>query len=252
MTKIICWNVNGLRAILRKGFVDFVGHEQADIVCLQETKTNQDLSLLLPDYQEFWSHGEKAGYSGTLILVKNDLNCQPFVIDEKYDLLLKEGRVVALEFADYILFNIYFPNGGQGPVRIKYKLDFYEQFLELTKELQRAKKNIIVCGDVNTAHQEIDLARPKANEKNTGFLPEERAWVTEYLKAGMMDVWRELHPQEVGYSWWDYKTRARDRNVGWRIDYFFVNREFFKQVKSCEILSEVMGSDHAPLSLVLN
>lgn len=249
--KIISWNVNGLRAILKKGFAKFVDEQSAEVFCIQETKTNQELELNLPGYRKFWSCGERAGYSGVLTLVKDGLDSVPFEIDAKYELLHLEGRVMATTLSDFILFNVYFPNGGQGPERLAYKMKFYEQFLQMTKELLAQGKKVVVCGDVNTAHHEIDLARPKANEKNTGFLPAERAWVTDYLATGMVDVWRKLHPEQVGYSWWDYKTRARERNVGWRIDYFLVSDNLFKKVVECEILEAVMGSDHAPVELVI-
>lgn len=256
--RIITWNVNGLRAVLKKGFLDFVAQEKPDILCLQETKTNQALPLLIPDYEEFWQCGERGGYSGTLTLVKKTLLASRFTIpnDPAYELLHQEGRVVALRASSptqkskpLTIFNVYFPNGGQGEHRLQYKSQFYAQFLALTEKLLAAGQQIVVCGDVNTAHREIDLARPKENTKTTGFLPWERAWVSDYLATGMIDVWRQLHPQDTAYTWWSYRSAARHRDVGWRIDYCFVSKNLLPQVKNCEILRDTPGSDHAPVAL---
>lgn len=246
--KILSWNVNGIRAILKKDFTEQVLATEADIVCLQETKTNQALLPILPDYQEFWCHGEKAGYAGTLILVKDDVKVERVSPPE---FLSDEGRLVVLDLGNFYLLNCYFPNGGMGEARLQYKKRYYDEFLVYVKELEKTKA-VIFCGDVNTAHQEIDLARPKANEKTTGFLPWERAWLDEVIAANLVDVWRARHPSEIGYTWWDYKTRARERNVGWRIDYFFCSKSIYKLVESCEIMSQFLGSDHVPVSLNLN
>lgn len=249
MTKIISWNVNGLRAILRKDFAKQITAIDADIICLQETKTNQQLLSVLPDYQEFWCTGQKAGYSGTLTLVRQTVaSMQKRVDPPKF--LSDEGRLVALDCDQFYLLNVYFPNGGMGPERLAYKMRYYHEFLLYAQELEKMKP-VIFCGDVNTAHQEIDLARPKANQKSTGFLPEERAWLDQVVAANFLDVWRYQHQNEIAYTWWDYKTRARERNVGWRIDYFFCSKSMIKTVKSCNILSQFLGSDHVPVELIL-
>ncbi len=252
MIRVISWNVNGLRAIHRKdGFLDFVKKENPDILCLQETKASEDQ---LPDelrpiagyYAYFASSKVKKGYSGVAIYTKE----KPAKIE--YGLGIKkfddEGRTLVAHFKDFVLLNVYFPNGGGGPDRLKYKLDFYDAFLEYIEKLRKKGKKIIFCGDVNTAHEAIDLARPKENEKNTGFLPEERAWIDEVVYHGYVDVFRHLYPnkKEV-YTYWDMKTRARDRNVGWRIDYFFVSNELLSKITGTKILSEVYGSDHCPV-----
>lgn len=247
MTKIISWNINGLRAILRKDFAKQIGLIDPDIICLQETKTHQQLLPILAGYDEFWCFGEKAGYSGTLTLVKHSANLRR-ITPPKF--LSDEGRLVVLDLEKFYLLNCYFPNGGMGPSRLAYKLRYYQEFLRYAQELENTKP-VIFCGDVNTAHQEIDLARPKANQKTTGFLPEERAWLDQVVKNDFVDVWRAHHQQEVTYTWWDYKTRARERDVGWRIDYFFCSKSIFNRVESCEILSQFFGSDHVPVELIL-
>jgi exodeoxyribonuclease-3 len=245
--QIISWNVNGLRAILKKGFLELARSWAADLICLQETKTNADLPLGLPGYQEFWGHGVRPGYSGTLILARGELAVTRRALP---DFLAAEGRGVWLELPAFHLLNIYFPNGGQGVTRLAYKMRYYDEFLTLIKKLDLGKP-VIFGGDVNTAHQEIDLARPKENATHTGFLPQERAWLDQVAAGGLADVWRVCHPGEVGYSWWDYKTRARERNVGWRIDYFWASQGLLPKVETCQIMSQILGSDHAPLQLNL-
>lgn len=247
--QIVSWNVNGLRAILRKNFLSFLTTWQAEMVCLQETKTNRDLPLGLANYQEFWGHGQRPGYSGTLILLKKNL-AQQVVRRQPGEFLAAEGRCIWLEFPQYHFFNLYFPNGGHQATRLDYKMAYYQEFFALITSLTPTKR-VIFTGDVNTAHQEIDLARPKENSTHTGFLPQERAWLDQVVAAGFVDVWRHLHPQERGYSWWDYKTRARERNVGWRIDYFFASQELLGRIKTCQILANMLGSDHAPIALEL-
>lgn len=254
--KIVSWNVNGLRALHRKGHWDWVTKKQPDILCLQETKSTFDqLPPEVASHEGYYSYfswpKEKKGYSGVAIYskIKPDLVKDEFGIKE----LDGEGRILEAHFGDSVLLNAYFPNGGGGPVRLAYKLDFYDAFLDYIQKLSKNSKQIIFCGDVNTAHEEIDLARPKENEKNTGFLPEERAWIDEVINAGYVDVWRENNPNKKDmYTYWDMKTRARDRNVGWRIDYFFVSRSLLKKVKETEILTDVFGSDHCPIELDIN
>ncbi len=253
---LISWNVNGVRAAERKGFIDFLNRGQWDLVAIQETKVSDEniLSpgLLHPDhYNSYWQGaGEKKGYSGVAIFTQN----LPLKIKTDFgqqSLLSKEGRVIELHFSDFILLNVYFPNGGASPDRLNYKLKFYGEFLDYLQVLKRQSKNIIFCGDVNTAHREIDLARPKENINCSGFMPIERQWLDRFEAAGFVDTFRHLHPEKVQYSWWDMKTHARERKVGWRIDYFYSSRELLPKVVEASILDEVMGSDHAPVKLVL-
>ena len=246
--RIFDWNVNGLRAIIRKNALSALTADKPDIICLQETKTNQPLPFLLPGFQEFWGCGVRPGYSGTLMLVRDGVSVTPLF--DLPELLSAEGRTVGVKLADFYLLNTYFPNGGQGPERLHYKMNFYAAYLEYVRRLD-CDLPVIFTGDVNTAHQEIDLAHPKENSTHTGFLPEERAWLDQVVESGFADVWR-LRPEQVAYSWWDYKTRARERNVGWRIDYFFASARFLPRIASCEIKSAVLGSDHAPLLLDFN
>jgi len=253
MTKIISWNVNGLRAIVRKGNWDDILKQNPDILCLQETKSRVDQlspEIANPDgYHAYFSWPtEKKGYSGVAIYSKT----KPDLVKDEFEReeLNNEGRLLEAHFGNTVLFNGYFPNGGGGPVRLEYKFDFYDAFLEYINELTSQGKQIIFCGDVNTAHEAIDLARPKENEKNTGFLPEERAWIDEVIAAGFIDVFREQNPDKPDmYTYWDMKTRARDRNVGWRIDYFFASRPLLKNIQDVRILSNLLGSDHCPISI---
>jgi len=251
---LISWNVNGLRAVEKKGFLDWLEEDQPDIVCLQETKAHPDQlpsSLrMISGYQSHFCAAERKGYSGVALYSKE----QPASIlcglgEERFD---KEGRVLVADYEDFLLYNVYFPNGGSGAERLSYKMDFYAQFLhEMRKELKCGRK-IVVCGDVNTAHQEIDLARPKENAKTSGFLPQERAWMDRFEEAGFVDTFRMKYPDRAGqYTWWDLKTGARERNVGWRLDYFFVSENLRRYVRDAFILSDVRGSDHCPVGIVL-
>lgn len=247
------WNVNGIRAVEKKGFLDWMHQAKPDILCLQETKADpSQLSdgLLHPDgYESYWSSAIRKGYSGTVIYTR----VSPILALTSFgdSFLDGEGRIVLLEFEAFYLFNVYFPNGGSGPERLKFKMAFYDRFLDLI-ESYRKKKPIVICGDVNTAHQPIDLAHPKENEKSSGFLPMERAWLDKLFDKGYLDTFRLLHPDEKDrYSWWDMKTHSRSRNVGWRIDYFIVSEELKKAVTSADIRSDVMGSDHCPVTLDL-
>ena len=249
--RALSWNVNGLRAIHKKGFLEWLAKERPDILCLQETKASPDqLPATLRDidgYQTYFSSAERKGYSGVGLYTrtKPDRVSYGFGI-EKFD---REGRVIIAEYREVVLFNIYFPNGKSSAERLEYKMEFYDAFLECVDKLKREGRNIIVCGDVNTAHKEIDLARPKANETISGFLPEERAWIDQFLGQGYVDIFRMFNDKPQQYTWWDQMTRARDRNVGWRIDYFFVNEQFTNRVKNAYILPDVMGSDHCPVGL---
>src|SRR3972149_5994880 len=249
--RILSWNVNGLRAVHKKGFLDWFKEEKPDILCLQETKAQEEQ---LPDevrniegYHSYFSSAVKKGYSGVAIYTKEEPKSvkKGFGI-EKFD---SEGRILIAEYPDFILINIYYPNGKAREERLRYKMDFYDAFLEYTNKLKKKGKNIIICGDVNTAHKEIDLARPKANEKVSGFLPEERAWMDQFFANGYWDTFRMFNQEPENYTWWDMVSRARDRNVGWRIDYFFISESLKSKIKEAFILSDVMGSDHCPIGI---
>lgn len=251
--RLCSWNVNGIRSVEKKGFLDWVKIAKMDILCLQETKAQPDQlsdALLHPSgYESYWSSAVRKGYSGTVTYTK----ISPILAMTTFSdpLLDGEGRVILLEYEDFFLFNVYFPNGGSGPERLAFKMKFYDRFLDVI-ESYRKKKPIVICGDVNTAHQPIDLAHPKENEKSSGFLPQERAWLDKLFAHGYIDTFRHLHPNDAErYSWWDVKTHSRSRNIGWRIDYFIVSDELKSSIRSADILSDVMGSDHCPVSVVL-
>jgi len=250
---IISWNVNGVRAAVKKGLIDWIKTEEPDILCIQETKAHTDQlteEILHPNgYFGAWNQAERKGYSGVATFLKEKplLGVSNFA-DRHLD---EEGRIILTEHKDFYLFNVYFPNGGRDEMRLKYKLDFYDKFLEMA-EKYRKNKPVIICGDVNTAHKEIDLARPKENSKRSGFMPIERAWLDKLESIGYTDTFRHLHKDKTdAYSWWDMKTRARDRNVGWRIDYFWASNEILSKIKEAFILTDVMGSDHAPVGITI-
>ena len=251
--RILSWNVNGIRAVYKKGFVDWFSKEKPDILCVQETKAMKeqlpDDLITIGKYRSFFSSAERKGYSG----VATYCNAEPVKVSngigiKKFD---SEGRFLITDFNEFILFNIYFPNGKAKKERLQYKMDFYDSFLKHLKKLSKQGKRIVICGDVNTAHKEIDLARPKENEKISGFLPEEREWIDKLLKAGFIDTFRVFNDEPDNYTWWDMMTRARDRNVGWRIDYFFISENLSSNLKSATILPDVMGSDHCPVGIEL-
>ncbi|MBT3261475.1 exodeoxyribonuclease III [bacterium] len=251
--KIISWNVNGIRACVNKGFLDYLQSEEPDILCLQESKAQiEQLSdhILNPSgYFGIWHSAQKKGYSGVATLIKKNLkplNVVEGLGIEKYD---SEGRVLQTEFENFVLFNVYFPNGQMNEKRLQYKLDFYQELFTLVNDLKSQGKNIIICGDYNIAHTEIDLAHPKANENYSGFLPIERAWLDKIIKWGYVDTFRHFHKEPENYTWWSYRAGARRKNVGWRIDYFFVNKEFLLHVKATAIQQDVLGSDHCPVKL---
>lgn len=254
--KLVSWNVNGLRSLAKNGYWEtFLKGTKPDIFCLQETKAAPEQlteEFLFPaGYSSFFSSCQiRKGYSGVALYSKIEpLSVIYGMGIKEFD---QEGRLVGAEYDDFWLLSTYFPNGGQGPERLDYKLRFYDAFLQFAEKLHRHKP-VIFCGDVNTAHEEIDLARPKENERNTGFLPEERAWIDEVIGAGYVDSFRHFNPRTANaYTYWDMKTRARDRNVGWRIDYFFVTNEFLKRVKKSEIHTDIYGSDHCPISMTLS
>lgn len=251
--KLISWNVNGIRAWSKKGGLDWFLNENPDFFCVQETKAHPDqLDEGLRDpmgYFSYFDHSKtRKGYSGVAIYTKHE------PVRVTYGLgipeLDQEGRMITLFYDKWVFINTYYPNGGGGPERLAYKLKFYDAFLEYIEKLKKKGYNVVFTGDINTAHNAIDLARPKENEKNTGFLPEERAWIDQVVSAGYLDTFRYLHPDTTdAYSYWDMKTRARDRNVGWRIDYFFVSKDLEKKIISAGIRPEVFGSDHCPIYL---
>ena len=251
--KILSWNVNGYRAVLKKGFGDFIASARPDILGLQETKVRPDQlapkDTDFPGYHSAWNPAQRPGYSGVAAFYRlAPLSVAMGFGEKRFD---SEGRVITLQYANFYLLNVYFPNGGQGPERLAYKLEFYEAFLKHIESLRKSGKAVIFCGDVNTAHKEIDLARPRENAENSGFMPVERAWLDKITALGWVDTFRARHSEPHQYTWWDYKTRARERNVGWRIDYFFINKEKAPQVKDAFILPEVPGSDHCPAGIVL-
>lgn len=252
--KLISWNVNGIRAVANKGFLDSFRSFDADIVCLQETKATPDQYpkeiAEIPGYHGYFHAAERKGYSGTALFSRSKPISVSFGLgDDRFD---HEGRTICADFGEFVLFNIYFPNGGQGPERLAFKLDFYDCFLEKVSRLTDEGRQVIVCGDVNTAHREIDLSNPAANSKISGFLPEERAYIDTFIDKGLVDTFRMLYPDATEkYTWWSYKTFARDRNVGWRIDYFFTDEILAERVADSGMLSDVFGSDHCPIFLAL-
>ena len=252
--KLISWNVNGIRAVAKKGFLEWMQKESPDILCLQETKAHPDqLGFELTHiegYDAYFSSSRvKKGYSGVVTYTKKEpIYTQEGFGIEKFD---QEGRTMVTEFEDFILFNVYFPNGKASPERLMYKMEFYEAFLVHIEKLRKKGKKIVFCGDVNTAHHPIDLARPKDNEKISGFLPMEREWMDRVVAKGYMDTLREFHPEPNLYSWWSLRSAARARNVGWRIDYFFVVESLKSKLKDAFTMPEVMGSDHCPVGVEL-
>ena len=254
MLTLLSWNVNGIRAALKKGFLGWLKKEAPDVLSLQETKaTPAQLPPELkfpPGYEAYWNSAERPGYSGVATYCKT----KPLQVKNGFGVprFDREGRVLQTDFGTFTLINIYFPNGKMNAERLKYKMDFYEETLkQLTKLLKKGKK-IVVCGDVNTAHKPIDLARPKENEDVSGFLPEERAWIDKLLAHGFLDSLRVFNPDPGQYSWWDLRTGARERNIGWRIDYYFVSENLKPYLKDAFILPEVMGSDHCPVGLKID
>lgn len=251
--KITTWNVNGMRAALNKGFHEWALEHDCDVLCLQETKAFQEQ---LPEqfrdlgqYKATWNSAKKAGYSGVLSYSKSD----PAEIKlglgvEEFD---NEGRVIRHKYDDFYLYNIYFPNGQRGQDRVDFKLAFYAKLLEECNLLHSQGENIIITGDFNTAHSEIDLANPKENVNTSGFMPEERAWITKFLENGFKDAYRVLYPDRVEYTWWTYRFKARERNIGWRLDYFLVSDALLPRVKDVKIWYDVHGSDHCPVTLFL-
>jgi exodeoxyribonuclease-3 len=252
--EIVTWNVNGLRAALRKGMLDWVLETTPDVLCLQETRVRpeqlEESQKTVEGYHILWNPAERAGYSGVSTWTRQPpLDPQFGLGDPRFD---SEGRVIRTRHDDFLLYNVYFPNGQRGKERVDYKLAFYARLLDICDSLHEKGENIIITGDFNTAHNEIDLKNPKANEKNSGFLPEERAWIDKYLEHGFVDAFRALYPEREQYTWWSYRFNARQRNIGWRLDYFLVSEALMPRVRDVVIHEEVMGSDHCPVRLILS
>lgn len=252
--KIYSWNVNGLRAVSKKGFFEYISNYNPDILCIQETKLQLgNLSEELQNingYYSYFSCAEKKGYSGVATYTREKpISVKHGIGIERFD---SEGRILITEFSDFILFNIYFPNGQKDDERLKYKMEFYDALLDYLNKLKDEEKKLIICGDYNTAHNEIDIKNAKANEKYSGFLPIERAWIDKFISEGYVDTFRYMNKDKVKYSWWSYRFKARERNAGWRIDYFFVTENLIVNLNSADILNEVMGSDHCPVTICLD
>ena len=248
--KFISWNVNGLRACVQKGFYDYFQSADADVFCLQETKMQPGQAQIeTPGYLQFWNSAEKKGYSGTAVFTRREPLAVTYDIGDSAH--VGEGRAITLEFPELYLVTVYTPNSQEGLARLPYRMEWEDAFRAYLKGLDE-KKPVVVCGDMNVAHEEIDLKNPKTNRGNAGFSDEERAKMTELLGSGFTDTFRYLYPDLTGaYSWWSYRFKAREKNAGWRIDYFLVSDRLRDQIKAAEIHSDVLGSDHCPVSLVL-
>ena len=248
--KLISWNVNGLRACVGKNFMEDFKKLDADIFCLQETKLQEgQIALDLPGYQQYWNYAEKKGYSGTAVFTKTEpLSVSYGIGVEEHD---HEVRVITLEFSDFYLVTVYTPNSQDGLARLDYRMKWEDDFLRYIKNLDE-KKPVIYCGDLNVAHKEIDLKNPKTNRKNAGFTDEERAKMTHVLESGFVDTFRHFYPDTEGiYSWWSYRFRAREKNAGWRIDYFIVSERLTHRLEDAKIHTDIFGSDHCPVELLL-
>lgn len=247
--KLVSWNVNGLRAVAGKGFAQIFDELDADCVCLQETKLQKgQIDLEFLGYTSYWNYADKPGYSGTVIYTRKPVLSASYGLGiDEHD---HEGRVVTLEFEDFYLVNVYVPNSQDGLRRLDYRMNWEDAFRGFVKSLE-SKKPVVVCGDMNVAHEEIDLKNPSTNHFNAGFSDEERSKFTELLGSGFIDTWRFQHPDEVKYSWWSYRGGARFRNAGWRIDYFLVSESLREHIFSTEILNDIAGSDHCPVVLCL-
>jgi exodeoxyribonuclease-3 len=249
--KLISWNVNGIRAVLKKGFLHFVKKENPDVICIQETKANKEqVELDLEEYPyKYWSSAHKKGYAGTAIFSKVEPKSVIYGIEiDHHD---KEGRVLTLEFDHFYIVNVYAPNAQHGLLRLKYKVEWDNEFLKFIKKLEK-KKPVVFCGDMNVAHEEIDIRNPEQNKLNPGFTDEERHEFSKMLANGYIDTFRAIYPKEVKYTWWSYRFNARARNIGWRIDYFCISEKLKNKLKSASILDTVHGSDHCPIEIILD
>jgi exodeoxyribonuclease-3 len=253
MKTILSWNVNGIRAIEKKGMLSVITAAAPDILCMQETKIQEDQlteALAPPEgYRGYWCSAVKKGYSGVAVFAREKPLSVSRLGDSRFD---DEGRVLVLEYPGFTLINAYFPNSQEEGARIAYKVDFCDTLMDYAQNLVGKGKNLVICGDYNIAHKPIDLTNPKANEKNPGYLPEERAWMEKFITSGFADTFRMFNTEPGQYSWWSYRFKAREKNIGWRIDYHCVNDAFRTKVKAAGILSGVMGSDHCPVSVTLN
>lgn len=248
--KLISWNVNGLRACMGKGFMDFFSEADADVFCLQETKLQEgQIDLELPGYHQYWNYADKKGYSGTAVFTKQQpLSVQYGIGAQEHD---HEGRVISLEFEEYYVVTVYTPNSKEELARLPYRMEWEDAFLAWLKKLE-AEKPVIFCGDLNVAHQEIDLKNPKTNHKSAGFSDEERSKFSTLTESGFIDTFRYFYPQQEGiYSWWSYRFRSREKNAGWRIDYFCVSQALKERLQDAVIYTQVFGSDHCPVGLLL-
>jgi exodeoxyribonuclease-3 len=252
--KIISWNVNGLRALLSKDVIGEVKDLEPDVLCLQEIKAREDQLTqeqleVFNEYYSYWNPADRPGYSGVATFTGAEPDNISYSLEEdRFDI---EGRVIRTNLEDLVLFNLYVPNGQRDLDRLNYKLDFYAKLLEVCDQLHNEGNQIVLFGDMNTAHQPIDLKNPKQNEKYSGFLPEERAWIDKYLEHNFVDIYRKFYPEKVQYTWWTYRLNARNRNIGWRLDYFLISKELSSQVKDAVIYDEILGSDHCPIGLEL-
>ena len=248
--RLISWNVNGIRAAMGKGFLDFAREQSPDILCVQETKMQEGQAQVpLENYHQYWCSAEKKGYSGTAVFTKEEpISVTKGIGIEEHD---REGRVLTAEYGEFYLVNVYTPNAQDGLKRLDYRMAWDDAFRDYLKGLEKAKP-VITCGDFNVAHREIDLKNPKTNQKNAGFTPQEREKMTRLQEAGFIDTWRHFYPDLEGvYSWWSYRFNARKNNAGWRIDYFLVSDALEKALKGAEILTDVYGSDHCPVGLTI-
>lgn len=254
MITLMSWNVAGLRAVLKKGFTNFLSKYSPDIVCLQEIKANpdqvKDELFSQQGYSTYWSPSDKLGYSGVMTLLKGiePLRVWDGIGIRKFD---SEGRVLGMKFDSFTLVNVYFPHGRRDKSRIPFKMEFSKQFLKFADKLKESGEPLVLAGDFNVAHKEVDIARPKDNKNNSGFLPIERAWADQLIEHGFVDTFRLFHKDGGHYTWWSQITKARERNIGWRIDYFFVTQDLVKKVRDAFILPEIMGSDHCPVGIKL-
>lgn len=251
--RIYSWNVNGIRAAHKSGLLEWIGGEQPDILCLQETKIQADQVAEelknIAGYQTYYAHAEKKGYSGVAIFSKE----QPVAV--RYGMGIprfdNEGRILIAQYPAFTLLNIYFPNGQRDEERLNYKIEFYHALLDYCDQLVAQGEKLIICGDYNTAHREIDLKNPRENANRSGFLPVERAWIDKLIDHGYVDTFRRFYPELVKYSWWSYRFKAREKGIGWRLDYHFVSGNLIDQIKGAEILDQVSGSDHCPVVIEL-
>ena len=248
--KLISWNVNGLRACVTKGFLEYFQEADADIFCIQESKLHEgQIDLELQGYHQYWNYAERKGYSGTAVFTRKvPLTVTYGIGIEEFD---HEGRMITLEYEDFYLVTVYTPNSQEGLVRLDYRMEWEEKFRAYLKELEE-KKPVVVCGDLNVAHQEIDIKNPKTNRKNAGFTDQERDKFSCLLEAGFIDTYRYLYPEKVEYSWWSYRFKAREKNAGWRLDYFLISPVLKERLKDAKIHTSVMGSDHCPVELDLS